>query len=105
MSKDSSKKMSPEEAKTFDRYSVQNATEVKAAFPCGCLPYISVFTYNRWQALGKQVKKGEHGKALSIIKEIKEVGEDGKETVKKKVHWTRVFCKCQTKPKKEAAQC
>lgn len=93
--------MTAQEAKTFDTYSARNAAEVEDAFSCGCKPYEDVFTYKRWQALGMQVQKGEHGKSLSIIKEIKDKDDDGNVVKKKKMCYTKVFCRCQTKPKGE----
>lgn len=89
--------MTAQEAKTFDTYSARNAAEVEEAFPCGCKPYENVFTYNKWQALGMQVQKGEHGKSLSVIREEKDKDDDGNVVVKKKMRYARVFCRCQTK--------
>jgi len=46
----------PETARRFDRYSVANAVMLKEALPCGCEPYIDVFTYRRRKAQGFQVQ-------------------------------------------------
>jgi hypothetical protein len=49
----------PETARQFDRFSVANAVTVKQALPCGCEPYVDVFTCKRWKAQGFQVQRGE----------------------------------------------
>ena len=58
----------PETARHFDRYSIANAVTVKQALPCGCEPYVDVFTYRRWKAQGFQVQRGaeksEPGRAV-----------------------------------------
>src|SRR6266850_1687850 len=49
----------PETAREFDRYSIANAVTVKQSLPCGCEPYVDVFTYRRWRAQGFQVQRRE----------------------------------------------
>ena len=50
--------LTPQGARSFDRYSVVNATAVESSLPCGCKAYESVFTYRRWKAQGFQVQRG-----------------------------------------------
>lgn len=54
--------MTAETARTFNGYSVANAVTVTAALRdrgCSCEPYADVFTFNRWRAQGRTVRKGE----------------------------------------------
>lgn len=62
---------------------------------CTCAAYRDWFTYRRWQALGFQVQKGEHGVKLTTW--ITYEDKDGKERSRPK--GTTVFCRCQVKPK------
>jgi len=93
------KKMTAEEAKKFDRYSLQNAMIVKGSLTCNCDPYKDVYTYNRWQAQGIQVQKGQHGIKLGVIQTIEEENENGEKITKTRPWHTTVFCRCQVKPK------
>lgn len=65
---------------------------------CSCQPYIDWFTYNRWNAQGFQVQKGEHGIKLTTYVPVTEK-KDGKETTYTVPHGTTVFCRCQVKAK------
>src|SRR4051794_38621055 len=66
--------MSAAEARTFDGISTNSAAQVLIAlderketgiYPdCACEPYEDTFTFERWKAQGKQVRRGE--KALRI---------------------------------------
>ena len=91
-------KMTATEAKTFGSYSERNAMLVTSALDCNCKPYEEILTYARWQALGRQVKKGEHGIKLSTYKSY-ETEEDGQLVTKKRPWTSNVFCKCQTTEK------
>src|ERR1700752_4708835 len=57
----------PETARQFDRCSIANAVTLKRSLPCGCEPYIDVFTYRRWKAQGFQVLRGEKAIRLPLI--------------------------------------
>ena len=89
----------PETAKRFDRYSVANAVTVKEALPCGCEPYVDVFTYRRWKAQGFQVQRGEKAIRLPLIYQRTEKDPDtGEQTSSRRVGRSAVFCRCQVKP-------
>lgn len=62
-------------------------------------PRVNVFTYNSWQALGRQVKKGETGVKVIVFirKQNKKEAEEGKESYFKKT--TTVFHISQTEEK------
>jgi len=67
---------------------------------CHCQPYEDWFTFNRWLAQGRVVKKGEHGVKLSIFIPVTTKDEDGEAKETGKRPWTTtVFCRCQTQPK------
>ena len=63
-------------------------------------PRENVFTYNAWLALGRQVRKGEHGvKVVTFVpmsKEDKETGE--KKRIGRRPWTTTVFHESQTEP-------
>ncbi|MDO8671211.1 MAG: ArdC-like ssDNA-binding domain-containing protein [Dehalococcoidia bacterium] len=88
--------MSAQEARSFQRYSVMNASHIKSALACGCEPYEDVFTYRRWLALGCQVRRGE--KAVKIAIRTLKTWTD-KETQEEKTGLINagaaVFCRCQ----------
>ena len=91
--------MSPSDAKSFKTFSVNNAAEITSALAlrgCSCQPYKDVFTFNRWKALGRHVKKGEHGIRLSVMTETEqEDRETGEVKTRKVMHRAYVFCACQ----------
>ena len=90
---------SPETARQFDRYSVANAVTLKEALPCGCEPYVDVFTYRRWKAQGFQVQRGEKAVKLPLIYQRTEKDPDtGEETVSRRMGRSAVFCRCQVRP-------
>lgn len=91
--------MTPDQARSFDRVSVGNATLVLTVLKCGCHPYEDVFTYKRWQAQGFQVQRGEKAISLPLVKEIVEEDEGGETIEQRRIlghSW--VFCRCQVKP-------
>jgi hypothetical protein len=97
--------LTPETAKQFDRYSVANAVTVKQALPCGCEPYVDVFTYRRWQAQGMQVQRGEKAIRLPLIYQRTEKDpETGEETTARRMGRSAVFCRCQVKPKEAGSR-
>jgi hypothetical protein len=62
------------------------------------LPRENVFTFNAWKALGRVVKKGEHGvQIVTFIPCLKKDKETGEEVPVKKVKKTNVFHISQTK--------
>ena len=88
-----------ETARQFNRYSVANAVTVKQALPCGCEPYVDVFTYRRWKAQGMQVQRGEKAIRLPLIYQRTEQDpETGEETTERRMGRSAVFCRCQVKP-------
>ena len=105
--KKKSKAMTPDEARSFSRYSMANAAialiELKARGVCDgtCNPYKQVFTFNRWLAQGYVPIKGQHGVKLGIIIPTTKIEiKDGKEVVTEGGRpWsTTVFCFHQVKP-------
>ena len=89
----------PETARQFERFSVTNAVTVKQALPCGCEPYVDVFTYRRWKAQGFQVQRGEKAIKLPIIYQRTETDPGtGQERVQRRMGRSAVFCRCQVKP-------
>ena len=89
--------MTPDEAKTFDRFSPINFAIVTSSLPCGCVPYRDVFTYKRWKAQGLQVKRGERGIKIGTYAPITKKDEDtGEVKIIGKRPWTSaVFCRHQ----------
>jgi len=60
-------------------------------------PRENVFTYEAWRALGRQVRKGEHGvKCLTFITTTKEDRETGEPKVSRRPWSTTVFHVSQT---------
>ena len=89
----------PETARRFDRFSVTNAVAVKQALPCGCEPYVDVFTYRRWKAQGFQVQRGEKAIRLPLVYQRTETDRQTGETVTtKRMGRSAVFCRCQVRP-------
>ncbi len=93
-----------EQAKHFAGYSQSNAMLVVAALRTrchnGCQPYQDVYTYERWQAQGMQVQKGEKSIHIPIVKH--KMIEDEEEGIIKDVTikgTACVFCRCQVKPR------
>ena len=91
---------SPEAARAFNGYSIANAAHVLGALAergCTCQPYADVFTFGRWIAQGRAVRKGEHGIKLPVIihgeKVDQESGERSGFTMRRT---SAVFCRCQT---------
>ena len=65
-------------------------------------PRENVFTYHAWRALGRQVRRGEHGIRVCTYvrttrKEKTETGEE-QERPASMPHWTTVFHVTQTDP-------
>ena len=92
--------MTATEAKTFGSYSERNAMLVTSALDCDCNPYDDVLTYARWQALGRQVAKGEKGIKLSTYKTYEAEDENGTLVTRKRPWKSTVFCKHQTTERK-----
>lgn len=92
-------KMTAAEAVTFETISETNAHILMMAAHargCQCMPYSDWFTFNRWQAQGFQVQKGEHGVCLTTYIPIKD--KDSDEVKYRRPHKTYVFCRHQVKP-------
>lgn len=90
--------MSADEARTFDRYSPANAARVASALTCGCVPYVDVFTYARWTAQGRQVRKGETAVKLATYAPVTKTDEaTGERRIVGRRPWrSAVFCRHQT---------
>jgi hypothetical protein len=68
-------------------------------------PRENVFTYNAWKALGRQVRKGQHGvKVLTFIDVTKEDKETGEKNTHRRPWHTTVFHISQTEPDKPNGQ-
>jgi hypothetical protein len=62
-------------------------------------PRENVFTYQAWKALGRQVRRGEHGvKVVTFIDCTKESNETGKKETFRRPWTTTVFHVSQTDP-------
>ena len=78
---------------------IANAVTVKQALPCGCEPYVDVFTYNRWKAQGLQVQRGEKAVRLPVIYSRTNTDpETGEAHIARRIGRSAVFCRCQVKP-------
>ncbi len=98
--KTESRPMSVDEARSFQTYSIANAVAVKEALPCGCEPYVDVFTYRRWKAQGFQVQRGEKAIRLPLIYQRTEKDPDtGEQTTRRRMGRSAVFCRCQVQPR------
>lgn len=62
-------------------------------------PRENVFTFNAWKALGRQVKKGEHGvKVVTFVQMSKADPEGGEAESFRRAKTTTVFHVSQTEP-------
>ena len=95
--------LTPAQAKSFDRWSASNATAVAVSLTCACEPYEDVFTFKRWIALGRVVKRGQHGIKLPLVKEVDD-DDDPTTPVKRILGYSTVFCRCQTEPLKAKSE-
>ena len=92
--------MSADQARSFPTYSIANAVTVKEALPCGCEPYVDVFTYRRWKVQGFQVQRGEKAIRLPLIYQRAEKDpESGEKTTCRRMGRSAVFCRCQVQPR------
>lgn len=100
--------MSAEQAIEFDYYSEENASFLEDTAQengCSCRAYQDWFTYARWQALGFQVRKGEHGSKIRTFAPITKKDDEGENKIVGKRPWiTTVFCRCQVEKKDELRQ-
>ncbi len=96
-------KMTPQQAVQFEQTSETSARileTIASERGCNCKPYIDWFTFDRWIAQGKCVKKGEHGiKLTSYQKRTVEDKQKADGSKKEITAPTRVyvFCRCQVK--------
>jgi hypothetical protein len=88
-------KLTPEEARSFPRYSVANAGHVESALACGCQAYRDVYTYNRWRALGYQVQRGAKAIKIPVIVEREKADADGTTSRARSFRTSAVFCRHQ----------
>jgi len=96
-------KMTPQQAVQFEQTSETSAQILEAAARergCNCQPYVDWFTFDRWIAQGKCVKKGEHGTRLTSYQkrqvEDKQKGDGSKKEITAPAR-VYVFCRCQIK--------
>ena len=89
--------MTPDQARSFQAYSAENATTVVINLDCGCEPYVDVFTYNRWKAQGFQVQKGMKSIKIPVYGTSTGENDDGEVVTNRYRTVGRVFCKCQVK--------
>ena len=95
MAKQTRPQLTAEEAQTFGRYSVANATRIEAALECDCRAYVDVFTYRRWRALGYQVQRGERAIRIPVVTDTVREDEDGTSSQSKRFNSSSVFCRHQ----------
>ena len=100
--------MTADDARHFETFSVANAAAVAASIAargCQCRPYEDVFTFARWRAQGRVVRRGEHGLRLvtyvTVLERVDQNGEtaDGANDQPRGYRMPRptfVFCRCQT---------
>lgn len=93
-------KMTAAEAKTFQTYSVNNAARVEEVtneiMECGCEAYVDVFTFNRWIAQGKVVRKGEKAIRIPVFVNASKRDDKTNEVKTFKVQkMVNVFCRHQ----------
>ncbi len=98
-------RMSAEEARTFDRYSIANATAVAHALAergtCPCEPYSDVFTFHRWIAQGSVVQKGQKAIRVQTWSTDEHETEEGDIELVRRSHTAFLFCRCQVAPTQE----
>jgi hypothetical protein len=96
-------KMTSQQAVQFEQTSETSTQILEAAARergCSCQPYVDWFTFDRWIAQSKVVKKGEHGiRLMSYQKRQVEDKQKGDGSKKEITAPTRVydFCRCQVK--------
>jgi hypothetical protein len=111
-------KMTAEEATSFTGYSAASILQVQTAldarkeegaYPeCECQPYEDTFTFNRWAAQGRFVKKGEKSLRIATFVPIDskkqdaapEVDGEGRTCLRPTTAF--LFCRCQTEKKESA---
>jgi len=94
----STPRFTSETARQFDRFSAANAVTVKKSLPCGCEPYVDVFTYRRWKTQGFQVQRGQKAIKLPLIYKRSETDPNtGKQSETRRVSQSAVYCRCQVK--------
>ena len=93
-------RMTSDDARRFERGpSIENMKRVYAALACGCEPYVDVFTYQRWQAQGMQVQRGQRSVRIPLMVRGERVDETTGERVAYRMRRTSaVFCRCQVAP-------
>lgn len=94
--------LTAQQARTFDHLSPHNAAVLAAAAHargCACAPYHDWFTYRRWRAQARHVRKGEHGIALPLVMPSEDPDpETGAIRTRPRFGTSCVFCRCQTDP-------
>jgi hypothetical protein len=96
--------MTAQQATMFERFSVGNATTAESALDCGCKAYVDVYTYNRWQAQGFQVKRGQRAVRLPMVKDVEREAENGETKTRRIFTSSSVFCRHQVEPIQATAE-
>lgn len=87
--------MTSKEALKFNFFSKRNAKKLESVCP-HCKAYVDWLTFNRWLAVGRSVKKGEHATYIPKCVDREEFDEEGNEKIVYSTGLIPVFCKCQT---------
>lgn len=88
-----------ETAKEFDRSPSMINTMIVESKECACEAYVDWFTYDRWQAQGFQVQKGEKATKISTYRPIEKKNKEGKKEKFSIPSKSNVFCRCQVEEK------
>lgn len=99
--------MTPEQAREFTSFSLDNVALVESALAanCNCSAYLDVFTFNRWKAQGFIVRRGQHGIKIPVVKTYdrkpadtgQDEGNDAASNLQVATYLSAayVFCRCQ----------
>lgn len=61
-------------------------------------PRVNVFTYHAWRAMGRQVRRGQHGVKVGTWVDMSKTEDDGSKTSFRRPKGTTVFHISQTDP-------
>ena len=87
--------MTKKQALSFDYFSKRNAITLHSV--CSrCRAYCDWFTFKRWLAFGRVVKKGERATRIPVFIDEGQLDSNGRVTLEKRTVWAPVFCRCQT---------
>lgn len=89
-------RMTADEAVQFSTHSPENIATILDSLTCSCQPYIDTFTFVRWKAQGRFVRRGERGIRVAGFRPITKIDDFGDEVIYKIPQTRTVFCRCQT---------